>query len=115
VVHQPVRGYGNGYLKGFESARGRYQVMGDADDTYDFTMIPEFLAPSAAKTTTSSRQPLPKPGSGHITALHRWFGNPALTRILNLLFGTRYSDVYWAIARSAGTRESPRFSQPSSA
>ena len=43
VVHQPERGYGNAYLKGFDSARGRYLVMGDADDTYDFTMIPEFL------------------------------------------------------------------------
>ncbi len=43
VVHQPERGYGNAYLKGFASARGRYLVMGDADDTYDFTMIPQFL------------------------------------------------------------------------
>ena len=38
VVHQPERGYGNAYLKGFDSARGRYLVMGDADDTYDFTL-----------------------------------------------------------------------------
>jgi glycosyltransferase involved in cell wall biosynthesis len=43
VVHQPLRGYGNAYLKGFASARGRYLVMGDADDTYDFTMIPQFV------------------------------------------------------------------------
>lgn len=33
VVHQPIRGYGNAYLKGFSAARGRYLVMGDADDT----------------------------------------------------------------------------------
>jgi hypothetical protein len=33
-------------------------------------------------------------GDEHITALHRYFGNPALTRMLNLLFGTRYTDVY---------------------
>ena len=39
VVQQPERGYGNAYLKGFDSARGRYLVMGDAVDTYDFTMI----------------------------------------------------------------------------
>ena len=60
VVHQPLRGYGNAYLKGFDSARGRYLGGGDA----------------------------------HLTALHRYFGNPALTRILNSLFGTRYTDVY---------------------
>jgi glycosyltransferase involved in cell wall biosynthesis len=95
VVHQPLRGYGNAYLKGFASARGRYLVMGDADDTYDFTMIPEFvraLESEGHQFVTGSRYL--NGGDAHITALHRYFGNPALTRILNLLFGTRYTDVY---------------------
>jgi glycosyltransferase involved in cell wall biosynthesis len=95
VVHQPLRGYGNAYLKGFASARGRYLVMGDADDTYDFTMIPEFVGALDAdgyQFVTGSRYL--GGGDAHITALHRYFGNPALTRILNLLFGTRYTDVY---------------------
>jgi glycosyltransferase involved in cell wall biosynthesis len=94
VVHQPVRGYGNAYLKGFASARGRYLVMGDADDTYDFTMIPQFVGAleSGQQFVTGSRYL--GGGDAQITALHRYFGNPALTRILNLLFGTRYTDVY---------------------
>jgi glycosyltransferase involved in cell wall biosynthesis len=95
VVHQPIRGYGNAYLKGFASARGRYLVMGDADDTYDFTMIPQFLSALEEEHcdfVTGSRYL--DGGDAHITALHRYFGNPALTRILNLLFGTRYTDVY---------------------
>ncbi|HET9039369.1 MAG TPA: glycosyltransferase family 2 protein [Gemmatimonadales bacterium] len=94
VVHQPARGYGNAYLKGFASARGRYLVMGDADDTYDFTMIPRFVAALEAghQFVTGSRYL--GGGDAHITALHRYFGNPALTRILNVLFGTRYTDVY---------------------
>lgn len=95
VVHQPLRGYGNAYLKGFASARGRYLVMGDADDTYDFTKIPEFLAAlelEGHQFVTGSRYL--GGGDAQITALHRYFGNPALTRILNLLFGTRYTDVY---------------------
>jgi glycosyltransferase involved in cell wall biosynthesis len=95
VVHQPHRGYGNAYLKGFASARGRYLVMGDADDTYDFTMIPQFVAAletEGHEFATGSRYL--GGGDEHITALHRYFGNPALTRILNLLFGTRYTDVY---------------------
>jgi glycosyltransferase involved in cell wall biosynthesis len=95
VVHQPVRGYGNAYLKGFASARGRYLVMGDADDTYDFTMIPQFVRALDAEQyefVTGSRYL--EGGDTNITALHRYFGNPALTRILNLLFGTRYTDVY---------------------
>jgi glycosyltransferase involved in cell wall biosynthesis len=111
VVHQPVPGYGNAYLKGFESARGRYLVMGDADDTYDFTMIPEFLAPlhSGEYDFVTGSRYLNR-GYGHITALHRWFGNPALTLILNLLFGTRYSDVYCgyrAFSREAYQRIRP--------
>ena len=95
VVHQPQRGYGNAYLKGFAGARGRYLVMGDADDTYDFTMIPLFLQAmrdDGVQFVTGSRYL--GGGDAHITALHRWFGNPALTRTLNLLFGTRYTDVY---------------------
>ena len=49
-------------------------------------------------------------GDAHITALHRWFGNPALTRILNMLFGTRYTDVYCgfrAFSREAYDRIRP--------
>jgi glycosyltransferase involved in cell wall biosynthesis len=95
VVHQPLRGYGSAYLKGFASARGQYLVMGDADDTYDFTLIPRFLEAlqgEGHQFVTGSRYL--GGGEAHITALHRYFGNPALTRILNLLFGTRYTDVY---------------------
>lgn len=110
VVHQPLRGYGNAYLKGFAEARGQYLVMGDADDTYDFTQIPEFLAAleSGADFVTGSRYL--GGGDRHITGLHRWFGNPALTAILNRLFGTRYTDVYCgfrAFTREAWQRIRP--------
>ena len=95
VVHQPLRGYGNAYLKGFASARGQYLIMGDADDTYDFTLIPRFLELLTAQGydfVTGSRYL--NGGDRHIAPLHRLFGNPALTAILNLLFGTKYTDVY---------------------
>lgn len=95
VVREPRRGYGRAYLTGFAAARGRYLVMGDADDTYDFTMIPQFvdaLRHEGYDFVTGSRY-LGK-GDANITALHRHVGNPALTRILNGLFGTKYTDVY---------------------
>ncbi len=95
VVHQPVRGYGSAYQKGFACARGKYLIMGDADDTYDFTMIPKFVKPlidGKNDFVTGSRYL--EGGQGEIKGLHRWFGNPLLTRILNLMFGTRYTDVY---------------------
>ncbi|MGH7517637.1 MAG: glycosyltransferase family 2 protein [Gemmatimonadales bacterium] len=95
VVHQPRRGYGNAYLKGFAAARGKYLIMGDADDTYDFSMIPQFLRSLTLEGydfVTGSRYL--KGGDKHVTLLHRFVGNPALTAILNLLFRTRYTDVY---------------------
>lgn len=95
VVHQPRRGYGNAYLKGFAAARGKYLIMGDADDTYDFSLIPRFLEALTVEGydfVTGSRYL--KGGDKHVTVLHRFVGNPALTAILNFLFRTRYTDVY---------------------
>ena len=44
VVSERRRGYGQAYLAGFAAARGRYIVMADADLTYDFSEIPNFVA-----------------------------------------------------------------------
>lgn len=94
VVHQPERGYGNAYLKGFSEARGKYFIMADADDTYDFALIPKFLAKlnEGYDFVTGSRYS--EKGSANITWLHRYVGNPLLTLGLNTLFGTPYTDVY---------------------
>ena len=45
VIHQPLRGYGAAYLAGFAAARGQYLIMGDSDDTYDFTDLERFITP----------------------------------------------------------------------
>jgi glycosyltransferase involved in cell wall biosynthesis len=95
VVHEPARGYGSAYLKGFASARGTYLIMGDADDTYDFTLIPKFLdllRNEGYDFVTGSRYL--DGGKEHITPLHRLVGNPLLTALLNTLFSTSYTDVY---------------------
>ncbi len=111
VVHEPRRGYGNAYLKGFESARGTYLIMGDADDTYDFTLIPRFLdllMNQGYDFVTGSRYL--EGGDEHITGLHRYLGNPALTAVLNAMFGTAYTDVYCGFrgfSRSAYARIEP--------
>ncbi|HEY9668488.1 MAG TPA: glycosyltransferase family 2 protein, partial [Coleofasciculaceae cyanobacterium] len=96
VVHQPMRGYGNAYLKGFASARGAYLIMGDADDTYDFSLIPQFLEKLIKERydfVTGSRY-VEGFEDKSMPLLHRFLGNPALTAILNILFGTAYTDVY---------------------
>lgn len=95
LCHQPLRGYGNAYLKGFAEASGRYFIMVDADDTYDFNLIPQFLHELIDKKkqfVTGSRYL--EGGHGHIKFLHRIIGNPLLTMILNIFFNTKYTDVY---------------------
>ena len=80
VVRQKRSGYGNAYLTGFKHARGRYIVMGDADNTYDFLEIPKLLAPlkNGADFVIGSRfkGTIHK---GSMDGLHRYIGNPVLT------------------------------------
>ena len=96
VIHQPKRGYGNAYLAGFAAARGRYLVMGDADDTYDFGEVGRFIVPlreGGYDYVLGSRfkgKILPGAMPWH----HRWIGNPVLTWILNRLFGLHASDAH---------------------
>lgn len=110
VVHQPNRGYGNAYLCGFANALGDYIVMGDADDTYDYFLIPQFLKKldEGFDFVTGSRYA--GGGHGHITFLHRYLGNPLLTLILNVMFGTKYTDVYCGFR--AFTKEAYRVIEP---
>lgn len=88
VVLQPKRGYGNAYLKGFSFARGKYLIMADADGTYDFNEIPNFLRKLINEKNdfvTGSRY-LKGFEIKTMPFLHRYIGNPLLTMILNFLF-----------------------------
>jgi glycosyltransferase involved in cell wall biosynthesis len=96
VVHVPQRGYGNAYLAGFAAARGRLLVMGDSDDTYDFTELGRLITPLQREEhdyVLGSRfrgQILP----GAMPWLHQYVGNPVLTWVLNRLFGLEVSDAH---------------------
>jgi hypothetical protein len=95
VVHQPARGYGNAYLKGFAAAKGRYIVMGDSDATYDFSRLDELIA----KLEEGNDYVLGSRFSGTIEKgampwTHRYIGNPVLTGILNRFFGLKSSDAH---------------------
>jgi glycosyltransferase involved in cell wall biosynthesis len=95
VIHEPKRGYGNAYLRGFREAAGDIIVMGDADGTYPFGEIPKFveaLTAGRADFVTGSRF---KGGiqTGAMPWLHRYIGNPVLTGTLNYLFKTNISDT----------------------
>jgi glycosyltransferase involved in cell wall biosynthesis len=94
VVSEPRRGYGSAYLAGFAAARGTYIVMADADLTYDFAEIPNFVAglDGGAQLVMGNRMDNIKPGAMPWT--HRYIGNPVLTGVLNLFFRTGVRDAH---------------------
>jgi glycosyltransferase involved in cell wall biosynthesis len=95
VIHEQRKGYGSAYLAGFASARGKYIVMGDADETYDFGEIARFIEPldEGADLVMGSRL-RGKIHPGAMPWLHRYVGNPVLTGVLNLFFRTGVSDAH---------------------
>jgi glycosyltransferase involved in cell wall biosynthesis len=94
VVHEPRRGYGSAYLAGFAAARGKYIVMGDADLTYDFNEIPNFVREldDGAQLVMGDRMDNIQPGAMHW--LNRYVGNPVLSGTLNLFFKTGIRDAH---------------------
>ncbi len=112
VVRATARGYGNAYLVGFREARGKILVMGDADDTYDFSRLGDFLDRINAgyEFVNGSRLKgtiLP----GAMPWSHQHIGNPALSWLLNALFHTGFSDSYCgmrAFTKEAYERIRPR-------
>ncbi len=94
VVHERVAGYGNACRAGLDAARGRVLVLGDADGTYDFSVLSDLVGPlqEAAGLALGSRlRGRCEPGA--MPWMHRWVGTPLLTGFVNRLFGTRVSDV----------------------
>src|SRR5512138_1893882 len=84
VVRCPSRGYGNALRHGMASARGRWLVMGDADDTYNFEEIDPFVAAlrAGAELVMGTRLPPGRMMPGANPWLNRRVGTPALTFVL---------------------------------
>lgn len=95
VVSQPHRGYGNAYLKGFAEARGRYIVMADADNTYDFHEIDAFIEPlREGYDLVMGNRFTGRMAPGAMTWSHRYIGNPLLSGLLNFFFHTGIRDAH---------------------
>ncbi|HEU5161351.1 MAG TPA: glycosyltransferase family 2 protein [Streptosporangiaceae bacterium] len=95
VVPVSDKGYGNALMGGIRAARGRYVVMGDADDSYDFTGLWPFLEQlrDGADLVMGNRfQGGIAPGA--MPALHRYLGNPVLSYIGRLFFRSRIGDFH---------------------
>lgn len=98
VVPVARRGYGAALMAGIEASKGRYLVMGDADGSYDFGEIPRLLIALRAGHDLAQGCRLPKGGGriepGAMPPLHRWLGNPGLSRLARWMFRTPVNDVY---------------------
>ena len=95
VIDVPARGYGAALHAGIQAARGRFIIMGDADDSYDFSEIEPFVEKwrQGYELVMGSRfKGEIKPQA--MPFLHRWLGNPILTGIGNLLFRNKLSDYH---------------------
>ncbi|MBI5701261.1 glycosyltransferase family 2 protein [Candidatus Saganbacteria bacterium] len=94
VVRSEQKGYGSAYLTGFENAKGNIMIMGDSDNTYDFTQIGQLIAPlkNGYDFVIGSRL-RGNIKKGAMPWLHRYFGTPLLSWMLNLVAGTKISDV----------------------
>jgi hypothetical protein len=95
VVAITERGYGNALLGGITAARGRYVIMGDADDSYDFTALMPFvdhLRAGADLVMGNRFQGGIAPGA--MPALHRYLGNPVLSFIGRLFFRNKVGDFH---------------------
>jgi hypothetical protein len=95
VLRVTERGYGAALRAGIAAARGPYIIMGDADDSYDFTDVPRFVEKlrEGYDVVMGNRfRGGIKPGA--MPPLHKYFGNPGLTALLNLLFHVGIGDSY---------------------
>lgn len=95
VVPVAAKGYGAALIGGFDAARGRYLVMGDADGSYDFTDCVAMIGrlEDGAELCMGSRfKGGIKPGA--MPWKNRYIGNPLLTGILNLFFRSGIDDAH---------------------
>jgi len=98
VVDVPIRGYGGALMGGIQAARGRFVIMADADDSYDFLEIPAFLERlrqgyelvQGCRLESGGGRVMP----GAMPFLHRWWGNPMFSALARGWFGAPVHDVY---------------------
>lgn len=95
VVDVTEKGYGNALRGGIEATSGRYVIMGDADDSYDFSALDGFVSKlregyDLVMGNRFAGGILP----GAMPALHRYLGNPVLTGIGRVLFRSRAGDFH---------------------
>ncbi len=95
VITVPEKGYGSALIGGIRASKGQFIIMGDADDSYDFSRLDGFVA----RLRRGDKLVMGNRFSGGIRpgampALHRFLGNPVLSFIGRLLFPSNIGDFH---------------------
>jgi glycosyltransferase involved in cell wall biosynthesis len=98
VVHIEKKGYGNALRGGIQAASGKWIIMGDADESYDFSETGRFVEKLQEGFDLVMGCRLPSGGGrvlpGAMPFTHRWFGNPLFSRMAQHMFVAPIHDVY---------------------
>lgn len=95
VVDVPEKGYGAALLGGIEAARGQYVIMGDADDSYDFSSLDVFVERlRAGDDLVMGNRFRGGIEPGAMPPLHKYLGNPVLSWIGRVLFRSPIKDFH---------------------
>jgi glycosyltransferase involved in cell wall biosynthesis len=98
VVMVTEPGYGSALMGGIAAASGRFVIIGDADDSYDFLEIPKIVEKLRQGFDLVQGCRLPAGGGsirpGAMPFLHRWVGNPVFSFLVRKWFHAPINDVY---------------------
>jgi glycosyltransferase involved in cell wall biosynthesis len=98
LIHVREKGYGSALMGGIIAARGKFIIMGDADDSYDFLETPKFVEKLREGYDLVQGCRLPSGGGtverGAMPFLHRAWGNPMFSWLARWWFGSPLHDVY---------------------
>lgn len=98
VVNVERKGYGSAFMRGITAAQGKFILMGDADDSYDFLELPIFVEKLREGFSLVQGCRLPQGGDtiaeGAMPWSHRWIGNPAFSFLVRLWFKAPIHAVY---------------------
>ncbi|MEX2227340.1 MAG: glycosyltransferase family 2 protein [Dehalococcoidia bacterium] len=93
IVHETTRGYGAALRRGFTEARGNWLVMGDCDDTYDFSQLDDLVSPLAdGYDLVVGNRFAGGIAPGAMTWSHRYIGTPAISALLKVFTGLKVGD-----------------------
>ncbi|QIE59087.1 glycosyltransferase [Rasiella rasia] len=95
VVDVPAKGYGNALIGGITAAEGTYVMMGDADDSYDFSnMMPYLVKLREGYDLVMGNRFKGGIAKGAMPFLHKYLGNPVLSFIGRLFFKAKIGDFH---------------------